>query len=201
MILELWSTRDDKTKATLITTLLVALIGWFIAIWQFRVASGLKKKSVVFEQRLKIYNEYFHKIDDVNERLMIDFQEFIGPIMNKVYSTILLDPENSNQALVEMQAATTDVIAKTSKTLSQTTGELQLLRFIASKKTLIILDNYKILAQSQITSLSDLFGSIDVNKLQNYNADDNEHLKAIGEKLISTRNLLEKQMREDLGIK
>lgn len=200
-MLDLWKSLDNKSKVTLVTTLSIAVVGWIIAIWQFKVANRLKKKSVVFEQRLKIYNEYFHKIDDINERLMIDFQEFIGPIINKVYSTILLDPENSNQALVEMQSALTDVIAKSSKTLSQTTEELQQLRFIASKKTLSILDDYKKLAQSQTNSISDLFGTIDINQLQNYNANDNEQLKIIGQKLIFTRDLLEKQMREDLGIK
>ncbi len=200
-MLELWNTLDNKTRVTLVTTLSIATVGWIIAIWQFKVANRLKKKSVVSEQRLKIYNEYFHKIDDINERLMIDFQEFIGPVISKVYSTIILDPENSNQALVEMQSALTDIIAKSSKTLSQTSEELQQLRFIASKKTLGILNDYKNLAQSQINSISNLFGTIDINQLQNYNANDNEQLKIIGQKLISTRNLLEKQMREDLGIK
>jgi len=198
--MELWNTIDDKTKITLIVTLSIALIGWIIAVWQFIVANKLKRTSVVFEHRMKIYNEYFHKIDDINERLMIDFQEFIGPIINKVFSTILMEPENANEALVEMQSGLTHVISKCSKTLTQTSEELQQLRFISSKKTLQILDSYKELAQSQINLISDLFSSIDVNQLQNYNANDNEQLKLIGQKLIVTRNNLEKQMREDLDI-
>lgn len=201
MIQELWDTIDDKTKITLIVTTSIAIFGWIIAIWQFRTANSLKKKSAVFEQRLKIYNEYFHKIDDINERLMIDFQEYIGPTINKVYSTIILDPDNSDNAIIEMQSALSDIISKTSKTLNQTTEELQKLRFIASKKTLNILNKYKELAQSQISIIGDVFGSININKMQNFDANENQQLKLVGQKLLATRNELEKQMRNDLGIK
>ncbi len=70
--MEIWNSLDGKTQITIIVTGSIAVIGWIIAIWQFRIANRLKKTSIVFENRLKVYNEYFHKIDDINDRLMID---------------------------------------------------------------------------------------------------------------------------------
>ncbi|WPP49490.1 hypothetical protein [Catalinimonas niigatensis] len=198
--MEIWNSLDEKTKFTILVTIIIAVIGWVIAIWQFRVANKLKKTSLVYENRLKVYNEYFHKIDDINDRLMIDFQEFIGPTVNKVYAQILTDPENSNQSLIEMQNAMSKILSRSSKTITQATQELQKLRFIASKKTLKILDEYKDLAQSQINIIPELLGSINVNSFQNYDALRNQQLIAIGQKLIETRDALEKQMRKDLDI-
>ncbi|RLD57085.1 MAG: hypothetical protein DRJ01_14325, partial [Bacteroidetes bacterium] len=138
---EYWTEIDSATKTTIIVTLLIAIVGWIIAIWQFRIANRNKKSSIVFENRLNIYNEYFNKIDDINERLMIDFDEYLGPTIKNIYKTIINDPENSNHALIDLQTALSEITRKTSKTISQTTQELQKLRFIASKKTLEILMN------------------------------------------------------------
>ena len=198
--MEIWNSLDDKTKITILSTVTIAVIGWVIAIWQFRVANRLKKTSLVYENRLKVYNEYFHKIDDINDRLMIDFQEFIGPTVNKVYAQILTDPENSNQSLIEMQEALSKIISNSSKTINETTQELQKLRFMASKKTLKILNEYRDLAQSQINIIPELLGTINTNSFQNFDVSQNQELVKVGQKLIETRNALEQQMRKDLDI-
>ncbi|MEX0597568.1 MAG: hypothetical protein WD512_13840 [Candidatus Paceibacterota bacterium] len=198
--MDIWNSLDNKTQITLIVTALIAIIGWIIAVCQFRIANKLKKRSIIFENRLKIYNEYFHKIDDINDRLMIDFQEFIGPIMTNLYEKILKEPDNSNDALVEMQKALAKITSDSAKTVNETSNELQKLRFIASKKTLQILDEYRSLAQSQIDIIPDLLGSINIQEFENYDTNQNEELKKVGVKLIETRNALEKQMRKDLNI-
>ena len=119
-----------------ITAFLTAIIGWAIALWKTVVANKYKKDSVVFENRLKIYNEYFEKLDNINDRLIVDFQEFVGPTVARVYHVILTDPTNSAGALLDMQAALSQILQKTSKNINQSNQELQKLRFIASKKNL-----------------------------------------------------------------
>ncbi len=182
-------------------TIALAFLGWVIAIWQSIVAFKQKKKSVVFENRLQIYNDYFQKIDDINERLMIDFQEFIGPTITNFLIQVLRDPESSDQLIIELQKATSEVTIKASKTISQSEQELQKLRFIASEKTLMILDKYRDLAKSQIDLLSEVFETIDIQNFQNFDASQNQRLVSVGENLIQTKNELELQMRKDLGIK
>lgn len=184
----------------LLFPIIIAVVGWVIAIWQTINANRNKKNAIIFENRLKIYNEYFKKIDDINERLMVDFQDFIGPTIGKVFDKILNDPENSTTELLNMQQALSDVISKSAKTITQTTQELQNLRFIASQKTLKILDEYKILAESQLNILPEILTTIDFSQVQNFDISMNNDLKEIGQKLIETRNRLEKQMREDLGL-
>jgi hypothetical protein len=180
--------------------ILIAFIGWLIAIWQTIIANKNKKSAVIFENRLQIYNEYFNKIDNINERLMIDFHEFIGPKVSQVYKAILTNPNNSSQALIEMQEALSQMQLKSTKNINQATQELQKLRFIASKKTLEILDEYKKLAESQINKIAELLGTIDFRNFTTFDPEINNDLKAIGERLIELRNNLEKQMRDDLGI-
>lgn len=198
--MEIWNSLDSKTQYTLIVTASIAIIGWVVAIWQFRVANKLKKRSIIFENRLKIYNEYFHKIDDINDRLMIDFQKFIGPVMTNLYERILKEPDNSNDAMIEMQQALAKMTSDSAKTVNETAHELQKLRFIASKKTLQILDEYKALAQSQIEIIPDLLQSINIQEFENYDTNQNEKLRQVGMKLIETRNSLERQMRKDLDL-
>lgn len=180
--------------------IVIAVVGWIIAIWQTINANRNKKDAVIFENRLKIYNEYFKKIDDINGRLMIDFQDFIGPTIGEVFEKILKDPENSTTEIIKMQGALSDMISKSSKTITQATQELQNLRFIASQKTLKILDEYKILAESQVNILPEILATIDFSRNQNFDLGMNNNLKEVGQKLLETRNLLEKQMREDLGL-
>lgn len=185
---------------TLIITIIIAFIGWAIAIWKTIIANKYKKSAVIFENRLKIYNEYFEKIDGINERLMIDFQELLGLKVNQVYKAILTDPNNSSHALIDMQEALSQMQIKSTKNINQANQELQKLRFIASTKTLIILDEYKTLAESQINKISELLGTIDFRKFTNFDTEKNMELKTIGERLITLRNELENQMRADLGI-
>jgi len=185
---------------TIIIPIFLALVGWSIAVWQTINANRNKKDAVIFENRLKIYNEYFKKIDDINGRLMIDFQEFIGPTVGQVFEKILTDPENSSNEIIKMQSALSDMISKSSKTITQTTQELQNLRFIASRKTLKILDDYNKLAESQINILPEILATIDFSNLQNFDLNKNINLKESGKRLIETRDKLEKQMREDLGL-
>jgi len=195
--MELWTSLDTSHQITIV----LAVIGWGVAIWKSYVAHQHKKDSVIFENRLEIYNKYFQKLDDINERLMIDFQEFMGPTIQNFYVQILEDPENSNQALIELQQSLSEVQLKASKTISQAEQELQKLRFIATEETLEILDRYKNLANLQLKKMEDVLGSIDIQEFQNFDADENQELVEIGNELIATKNNLESQMREDLGIK
>ncbi len=184
----------------IIIPIVVALIGWVIAIWKTIIINKYKKSSVVFENRLKIYNEYFRKIDNINERLMIDFEKYLGPTINKVFESIMTDPENSNHSIINMQKELSNIQTKSMKTINQANEELQQLRFIASSKTLSILNEYKKLAYSQIKLIPDVLATINMFEFQNINIDENSKIKLIGQKLIDTRNELEKQMRKDLGI-
>lgn len=184
----------------LLITILISVVGWIIAIWQTINANKNKKSAVIFEKRLRIYNEYFKKIDDINDRLMIDFQEFIGPTINEVYKSILKNPENSSESIINMQQELSKLLSKSSKTITQSTQELQNLRFISTQKTLKILDDYKSLAESQINIIADTLNTINCANFHNFDLNKTNRLKEIGEKLISTRNLLEKQMREDLQL-
>ncbi|MFX0202833.1 MAG: hypothetical protein ACFFCW_42555 [Candidatus Hodarchaeota archaeon] len=196
-MIEFWNNLQASIKITII----IALVGWLIAIWQTILAIRNRKSSVVFENRLKIYNEYFKKIDGINERLTIDFAEFIGPVLNQFYEKILTDPENINDKLIDLQRAAGNIITKSSATIMQATQELQTLRFIASNKTLEILNDYKRLAESQTKIVSELFGSINISNFQSYDINRNSTLKEVGTQLLETRDKLEKQMRDDLGLK
>lgn len=196
-MLEFWNSLETSHQITIA----LGIVGWCLAIWQSVVAYKHKKESVLFENRLKIYNDYFQKIDDINERLMIDFQEFIGPTISNFLINVLQNPESSDDLIIELQKATSEVTIKASKTISQSEQELQKLRFIATEKTLSILDRYRDLAKSQLDLISEVFGSIDIQKFQNFDASQNQKLVAVGQNLIETKNELELQMRKDLGIK
>jgi restriction endonuclease len=185
---------------TIYITVGMAAIGWLIAIWKTVVANNYKKEAVIFENRLMIYNEYFEKIDGINERLMLDYQEFVGVKVNQIFSQILTDPGGSSLAIIELQEALSQMHNKAAKNINQSTQELQKLRFIASKKTLAILDEYKTLAESQINKIPEILKSIDMQNFTNIDVEKNQELKNISERLIKTRNDLEKQMRADLGL-
>lgn len=56
---EFWNSRGTNHQITIF----LGFVGWAIAIWQSIVAFKHKKDSVVFENRLQIYNEYFQNFD------------------------------------------------------------------------------------------------------------------------------------------
>lgn len=196
-MIDFWNSLSTDYQITII----LAIIGWSVAIWQSIVAYKHKKASVIFENRINIYNDYFQKIDGINERLMIDFQEFIGPTIHDFLKKVLENPNGSNQYILELQKALDEVQIKASKTISQAEQELQKLRFIATERTLEILNRYRDLAKLQLECMCDVYESIDLQNHQSFDVDQNQKLVQVGKDLISTKNELEKQMKKDLGIK
>lgn len=182
-------------------TIVIAIIGWSVAFWKIKAVHKLEKESVIFENRLRIYNEYFQKLDEINEHLRIDFEEFAGSTINKLLAKILRDEGNYENTIFELQEALNDIQIKATKTMSESEQELQKLRFIASADTLGILDNYRKLAKKQLDQLTNIYGSVDIQNFQNFDRIENEKLKEIGEELREAKNELEIQMRKDLVIK
>jgi len=180
---------------------IILIIGWLIAIWQSIVVLRISKKSSLFQKRIEIYNNYFQKLDEINDKLSIDYQEYFGPFINNIYTKILENPDNSNSFLNELQQGLSSMFQKSMKTIQHSTQELQTLRFIASKKTLLILDEYKCLAESQTEIIGEIFSTIDIYSQNALEIAGNQKLIDVSTNLVQLKNKLESQMREDLGIK
>lgn len=196
-MIEFWNNLEQASKLAII----IAFIGWAIAFWQAILAYKRRKSAIIFENRLEIYNEYFRKLDSINESLTIDFSNFIGPAINQILVKILSEPEKANETMIELHKAASDIISKSANTISKTNQELQTLRFIASEKTIKILNEYKELAGSQAKIISELFNSLNISSFQSFDINKNSILKEIGKKLLLTKDKLEKQMRADLGLR
>jgi hypothetical protein len=178
----------------------IAFFGWTFGFVQLRIANKHKKESAIFDKRLSIYNEYFQKLDQINDRLMIDAKEFMGDTMQSIYKGILQDPENITEHLIELNSKFSEITAKASKNMNQAFNEISTLRFIATKRTLAILNEYRALGKMQQESLSKVIGSIDLRNGGAINPEYNQELIDIGNKLIETKDKLEAQMRKDLNV-
>ena len=185
----------------LLIAIIVALIGWIIAIVKIRIAKKNKISTTIFEKRLSIYNEYFTKLDSINENITIDAEEYLQPVLNDLYDGIISNPESAGEHLIKLSKEMNEFTRKAGKSMNQAHSELNTLRFISTEKTREILNEYRTLSKMQLDALNDLYKTINLFDKDNLiNPDANSKLKEIGKELELIRDKLEIQMRKDLGV-
>jgi hypothetical protein len=176
-------------------------LGFIYAIIQHIIRMKSDHAAKTREWKYQVYREYLGKLDNASNDFTKKFSEdFIKKITTETFSKIINDPDNSKDALIQMNKSIMELMSEVNVEVNKIQNELNGLRIVCSKPLLILLDEYKICMSSIMDSINKVFDSIDFTNSESIR---NQLPLKIGDSALNMKDLflkIEKQMRIDLGV-
>lgn len=181
----------------LIITIIIAVVGWIIALIEMRKNRNWQKKDAIANRRYEAYSRYLAKIDEISGQMKKAPQEIIGKMQTELFSSMLKD-DNMDEALIKFNKQLADYISSSVEPMSIMKQEISSLKLVASPKMLVLLDELQALTD-------DLYNDFQ-NCLSKLNPSDTESFKAletVGKEKRYTRFItldaeIKKLMREEI---
>jgi hypothetical protein len=189
--------------------LLIAAVGWTIAIFQIFINQKHKKVSIILEKRITSYNDYLVKINEIRTNLESFFLKYTMSSMDFTSKLKYLDLDSDSdndffdKGINDIIIMTDDFSKLCFEYLIKSRNNLQDLRLICSIKTYKLVNEYNNLLEKQIQGLIDTnkkFSQKNLNEIDTLVTND-EKLKSSNDELMIILDRLERQMRIDIGIK
>lgn len=185
----------------LFITIVIATIGWSLAIIQFCYKRKWQKKDLLASRRYDAYSQYLRKCEEINENMRKDPQTICSIAMD-FYEKLFKEDntENMNDILIELNKKMFNYIQQLSTPLSIINQELNSLLIIASKELTGKLSEQKNLIADFSNEMQNCLNSINIKDTNSF-----QILNTLGqdkrwERFISLNDEIITLMRKEIGI-
>ena len=186
-----------KMSIELIITIIIAIVGWIIAVIEMKKNRNWQRKDAIANRRYEAYSKYLAKIDEISDQMKKAPQEIIGKMQTE-FLTSLFNDGNSDEALIRFNKQLAEYVSNSVEPMSIMKQEISSLKLVASPKMLVLLDELQALTD-------DLYNDFQ-NCLSKLNPSDTESFKAletVGKEKRYTRFItldaeIKKLMREEI---
>lgn len=179
--------------STVVTTVLAPLLFF----WLKRRDEKRKRK---FEVRYAEYKHYLHTLDEIASASRVETERFFSETITTTVKTFWADPENSNEALVNMNEALLSISSRLGETITRAEGELHGLRLVCSDKLLELIDEYVQLQRDLLSATSDMMANWKQININNPAASVPGAVQQKGEETQQLYRDIVAQMRNELEI-
>ena len=159
----------------------------------------IKKRN--FDIRYTEYKHYLKTLDEITATTRIDFEKDFIATANKCFKEIIEKPENSQNALIELNEKMSVLNSNIRESFTKATNELHGLRLVCSEKLLNLIDEFVGIQKELIDLSMSVMSSFKSIDLDNPTAHIPKDMKEKGEKAQGLYNTIIRQMRLELGIK
>ncbi len=184
----------------LIIMIIIAVVGWGIAIWQTVINLKRNKEEAIRQRKFEAYNRFMVKCDKVFAKIRKTPQEVIGEMV--VDSVVALaNKEASKEQLTEVVArGMMKMIKDITEPMFEVNTELSSLKLVASQEMLALIEELQDLSDGLykdfdliISQLTDRNGEQILNQLE-------EHCgKSRAQRCAELEDAILKLMRKELG--
>ena len=186
-----------KMSIELIITIIIAIVGWIIAVIEMKKNRNWQRKDAIANRRYEAYSKYLAKIDEISDQMKKAPQEIIGKMQTEFLTSLFKDG-NSDEALIRFNKQLAEYVSNSVEPMSIMKQEISSLKLVASPKMLVLLDELQALTD-------DLYNDFQ-NCLSKLNPSDTESFKAletVGKEKRYTRFItldaeIKKLMREEI---
>lgn len=186
-----------KMSIELIITIIIAIVGWIIAVIEMKKNRNWQRKDAIANRRYEAYSKYLAKIDEISGQMKKAPQEIIGKMQTEFLTSLFKDG-NSDEALIRFNKQLAEYVSNSVEPMSIMKQEISSLKLVASPKMLVLLDELQALTD-------DLYNDFQ-NCLSKLNPSDTESFKAletVGKEKRYTRFItldaeIKKLMREEI---
>lgn len=181
----------------LIITIIIAVVGWIIALIEMRKNRNWQKKDAIANRRYEAYSRYLAKIDEISGQMKKAPQEIIGKMQTELFSSMLKD-DNMDEALIKFNKQLADYISSSVEPMSIMKQEISSLKLVASPKMLVLLNELQALTEDLYNDFQNCLSKLNPSDAESYKA-----LETIGkdkryERFVPLDAEIKKLMREEI---
>lgn len=151
----------------LIITIIIAVVGWIIALVEMRKNRNWQRKDAVANRRYEAYSRYLAKIDEISGQMKKAPQEIIGKMQTELFSSILKD-DNMDEALIKFNKQLADYISSSIEPISIMKQEISSLKLVASPKMLVLLNELQALTEDLYNDFQNCLSKLNPSDAESY---------------------------------
>jgi hypothetical protein len=188
---------DPKLVVTAMSVVTASIIAPLLLHW---LKGRRERADKILDIRTKAYTEYFRKFEEAAAGVGNDYEQFSQVTLRNEFKK-LLESDNSNEAIMDYQAAVGDFPNKIMSAHRKATSEITTLKILGSESLLVLIEefeaiNQKILEVSSewLQEMQQLFTSPD------FDSPKAKEMTALGAKAKELQVRIIKQMRLEIGL-
>lgn len=179
-------------------TIILAIVGWSIAIWQIYLNRKWQKRDALADRRYVIYSKFLAKVDEMSSQMSKAPQKLMGDIYTEFLREAMSDGADVNAATVKFSKQLADYVSDSIKPMWTFKQELSNLKLIASDELLEIIEAVQVLTEDLYNDYQNCLNRLDVKNIESF-----KELETIGkDKRIERYTFLHSEllrlMREEI---
>ena len=183
----------------LIITVLIALIGWGIAIWQMYLNHKWQKRDALIQRKYEIYSRFMVKVDEAYNEFMKSPDIITGNIMSDFLTASMDgDKEEIHNAIANVNRGLIDFVWNSIKPMQTLNSEMSAVRLIASEELLLLVDELQELIMAALPKLEDGMSRLDINDAESFNMILQLREVKPFDKIEILKEKIESQMRKEI---
>lgn len=183
----------------LIITVLIALIGWGIAIWQMYLNHKWQKRDALIQRKYEIYSRFMVKVDEAYNEFMKSPDIITGNIMSDFLTASMDgDKEEIHNAIANVNRGLIDFVWNSIKPMQTLNSEMSAVRLIASEELLLLVDELQELIMAALPKLENGMSKIDINDAESFNMILQLREEKPFDKIEILKEKIESQMRKEI---
>lgn len=185
----------------LIITIIIAVVGWGIAIWQTAINLKRNKEEAIRQRKFEAYNRFMVKCDNVFAKIRKTPQEVIGEmVVDSVKALANREATSEQVAEVVIGKGLVKMLKDITEPMFEVNTELSSLKLVASKEMLAMIEELQDLSKGLyqdfdilISQLTDKNGQEVLNMLEEHSG------KSRAQRCAELEDAILKLMRKELG--
>ena len=187
-----------------IITIVIATIGWTLAVIQFFVNRKWQKCDYIKQQRYEAYKGFMNKLDSIGASMRLDPSKSVFSLVSEFLASIL---QNTGNEYVDPEATVATFSHKlleqtklSCEPLQEINGEINNIKLIASKELLVKLEELQKLNKDLYNEMMLSLNAIGKEKIPNF-----ESLQTVGQqerwnRFQPLQEEIRHMMRKEIGI-
>ena len=179
---------------------LIGFLGFAYGLIQWILKNRAEMKAKSREMKYQIYKEYLIKLERINNKLNREFNDdFLKKVTLDTYNKIVTTPEQSENALIEMQKSLSELMSNIYLDYNSALEELTGLRIVCNKTILKYLDEYEQVFRDLSENTIKALESLDFTRINSIHNQLPLNIEASGKRIESLKTLIENEIRKDIG--
>lgn len=185
----------------LMITIILAIVGWSIAIWQIYLNRKWQKRDALADRRYVIYSKFLAKVDELASQMSNAPQKLMGDIYTEFLREIMQEGADTDAATIKFSKKLAGYVSDSIKPMWVFKQELSSLKLIASDEFLEIIEAMQALTEDLYNDYQNCLNRLDAKNLESF-----KELETIGkdnriERYTFLYTELSRLMREEIQLK
>lgn len=183
----------------LIVSIIIAVLGWGIAIWQMVLNRRWQKRDALIQRKYDIYSRFMIKVDEAYNEYTKSPEIFTGDLVSGFLTASMSgDEDEIHESIAKINKGLIDFIWSSIKPIQTLSSEISSLRLVASEELLSMIDELHDVVMDIVPKFEEGLSKIDINDKDSYNLILQLREEKHFEDFEAIKEKIENQMRNEI---